>query len=107
LDEIGHWDDVTAGVVLARLDPHPEYSFFTPSEQATANALFDRLLGQDREPKVPVLLLVDRRLALDETDGWRYEGMPEDSEAWRVTLAALDEDARAAHGGPFHTLGRT
>ncbi len=105
LDQVDHWDEVTAGVVLARLDPQPDYSFFTPAEQATADTLFDQLLGQHDEPKVPVLPLVDRRLALDETDGWRYEGMPEDREAWRLTLAALDDDARAAHGEPFHAVG--
>jgi hypothetical protein len=33
---------------------------------------------------VPVLQLVDQRLALDMTDGWYYEDMPEDAEAWRV-----------------------
>ncbi len=105
LNEVDRWDDVTAGVVLARLDPQPGYSFFTPAEQATADALFDRLLGQDEEPKVPVLRLVDKRLALDMTDGWFYDGMPEDRDAWRLTLAALDKDARADHGDHFHALG--
>ncbi|HWG74404.1 MAG TPA: GMC oxidoreductase [Acidimicrobiales bacterium] len=100
LDEVDRWDDVTAGVVLARLDPQPELCFFTPAEQACADALFDQLLGQDAEPKVPVLLLVDRRLALGQTDGWRYEDMPEDAEAWRATLAALD-DVVALDAGPF------
>jgi hypothetical protein len=106
LSEVDRWDDVTAGVVLARLDPHPDYSFFTPSEQATADALFDRILAQDDEPKVPVLQLVDQRLALDMTDGWYYEDMPEDTDAWRITLAALDEDAKEKHGAPFHALER-
>jgi hypothetical protein len=104
IDEVGHWDEVTAGVVLARLDPPPGYCFFTPEEEATAGALFDQLLGQHEGPKVPVLTLVDRRLALDDTDGWRYEDMPEDREAWHSTLAALDEDARTEHGAPFHAL---
>ncbi len=104
LDEVERWDDVTAGVVLARLDPQPELCFFTVGEQATADALFDQLLGQWDEPKVPVLLLVDRRLALGETDGWRYEDMPEDGDAWRRTLAALDDDARSRHDRPFHLL---
>jgi hypothetical protein len=104
LDQVERWDDVTAGVVLSRLDPHPDYSFFTPTEQATAGALFDRLLAQDRDPKVPILLLVDQRLALDMTDGWFYEGMPEDRDAWRLTLAALDDDAMATHGDHFHSL---
>lgn len=104
LDEVDRWDDVTAGVVLARLDPQPDFCFFTPAEQAAADALFDQLLGQDTEPKVPVLLLVDRRLALGQTDGWRYEDMPEDAAAWRLTLAALDADAQQGHGRPFCDL---
>jgi hypothetical protein len=91
-------------VVLARLDPQPELSFFTPAEQATASALFDQLLAQFDEPKVPVLQMVDHRLALDETDGWMYEDMPEDRDAWRISLAALDEDAQKAYGERFHEL---
>jgi Gluconate 2-dehydrogenase subunit 3 len=104
LGQVDHWDDVTAGVVLARLDPPPEMSFFNPSEESTARALFDRLLDQDRPPKIPVLELVDRRLALDETDGWFHEDMPEDRDAWRFTLAALDEDALKRYDEHFHAL---
>jgi hypothetical protein len=104
LDQVEHWDDVTAGVVLARLDPAKDYSFFTPAEQATASALFDQLLAQRSERRVPVVQLVDRRLALGETDGWRYDDMPEDGAAWRVTLAGLDDDARRGHGRAFHDL---
>ncbi len=94
LGNIERWDSVTAGVVLDRLDPRGDFSFFTPAEQAVAGALFDLLLAQHEEPKVPVLSMVDHRLALDETDGWMYADLPEDREAWRATLAALDEDAR-------------
>ena len=104
MGQIRGWDDVTAGVVLARLDPPVVLSFFTPAEQSVAGPLFDRLMGQDSEPRIPLVALIDRRLALDETDGWRYEDMPEDQQAWRVTLAALDDDARAAFGSSFHAL---
>jgi hypothetical protein len=104
LDEVERWDDVTAGVVLSRLDPQPELTFFTDSERAIAEALFDRLLAQDEAPRVPVLLLIDRRLSAGETDGWRYEDMPEDGDAWRRTLAALDDDARGRHGRAFRDL---
>ena len=104
LDEVHRWDDLTTGVVLARLDPQPELSFFTPAEQATASALFDQLLAQFDEPKVPVLQMVDHRLALDEADGWVYEDMPEDRDAWRISLAALDADAQKLHGSSFHGL---
>ena len=45
--------------------------------------------------------LVDERSALNRTDGYRYADMPEDREAWHLTLAALDADARAAYGRSF------
>jgi hypothetical protein len=105
LDQVARWDTVTAGVVLSRLDPPAGFSFFRPAEQATAGALFDLLLAQHDEPKVPVLALVDRRLAADETDGWMYDDMPEDRDAWRFTLAALDDDAFEKFGAPFGRLG--
>jgi hypothetical protein len=104
LDQIERWDTVTAGVVLSRLDPPVGFSFFTPAEQATAGALLDLLLAQHDEPKVPVLALVDRRLAADETDGWMYDDMPEDRDAWRFTLAALDADATEKFGRPLAGL---
>jgi len=104
LAQVRHWDSVTEEVVLARLEPAAELGFFTVTEQPTAAALFDLLLGQHGEPRVPVLHLVDARLAADETDGWRYEDLPEDRQAWRDTLAALDRDAEAGYDGRFHTL---
>jgi hypothetical protein len=74
---------------------------------AVAAPLLDLLLGQDGEPRVPVLELVDQRLAVGETDGWHHDGMPEDAEAWRQTLAFLDEDARIPFGHRFADLDRS
>ena len=104
LDEIDTWDAVTAGVVLARLGPPPPLRFFTLDEQAVGAALFDQLLDQRSEPKVPILELVDARLAEAITDGWRYGDMPEDGEAFRQTFAGLDADAMEARGRKFHEL---
>jgi hypothetical protein len=98
LDQAGHWDPVTAGVVLARVGRPPDIRFFTPAEEAAATALCDRLLGQDQDgvPKVEVVPQIDARLAEQETDGWRYADMPEDGQAWRDSLRFLDEDSQAA-----------
>ena len=101
LTQAARWDPVTAGVVLSRLGMPPVARFFTPAEQATAAALCDRLLGQHDEPKVPVVNLIDARLAEKQTDGWRYQEMPEDGQAWRDSLAALDTDAGARFGSGF------
>jgi hypothetical protein len=101
LAQAPRWDPVTGAVVLARLGPPPSIRFFTPDEEAIARPLLDLLLDQHDDPRVPVLPVIDTRLADQSTDGWRYEDLPEDGQAWRDTLAALDEDARDAHGIGF------
>jgi hypothetical protein len=101
LAQVEHWDPVTAGVVLARLGPPPPIRFFTADEEAVARPLLDLLLDQRAEPRVPVLEMIDSRLSENSTDGWRYEDLPEDGQAWRDTLAALDQDAQDAHGTGF------
>jgi hypothetical protein len=95
------WDAATARVVLSRLGAAPDVRFFTPAEEAAGRALCDQLLAQDTGPRVPVLEFVDGRLAEGQTDGWRYEDMPEDGQAWRDSLSYLDEDARAKFGQLF------
>ena len=102
LSEVDTWDAVTAGVVLARLGPRPPIRFFTPDEQAVGAALFDQLLDQRADPRVPVLEMVDARLAEGITDGWRYDDMPEDGDAFRQSFAALDVDAIERAGARFH-----
>jgi hypothetical protein len=104
LDQVKVWDDVTAGVVLARLAPPGTLAFFTPAEVSVAAPLLDLLLGQDADPRVPVLELIDTRLATGETDGWHYDDLPEDGAAWRETLAALEADARDRFGRDFRVL---
>ncbi|HEX3393890.1 MAG TPA: gluconate 2-dehydrogenase subunit 3 family protein [Acidimicrobiales bacterium] len=91
----GSWDPVTTGVVLARLGPLPPLRFFSPGEEAAARPLVDRLLAQDGEPKIPVFELIDARLAEGQTDGWRYDDLPEDGAAWKRSLHCLDVDAAA------------
>jgi len=101
LAEVDKWDMVTAGVVLARLALPEQLAFFTPAEVGIAAPLLDLLLGQDCDPRVPVLALIDERLVRNETDGWHYDELPEDSIAWRDTLRYLDEDAQDRHGKGF------
>ena len=55
LDEVGHWDEVTRGVVLDRIENVPPIRFFTESEARTLGSFCDVVMAQDREPKIPVL----------------------------------------------------
>lgn len=104
LEQVKHWDAATTAVVVRRLGPPPSIRFFSPQEEATASALFDQLLYQTREPRVPVVNLVDARLAENETDGWHFEKMPPDADAWRKSLAALEGESQHRHGRAFSSL---
>jgi hypothetical protein len=106
LAQSGHWDQVTTGVVLSRVGMAPDIRFFTPSEQAVATALCDQLLDQHGQARIPVVNLIDARLAEKQTDGWHYQDMPEDGQAWRDTLAGLDSDARDRYGTGFAACAR-
>ena len=104
LQQADRWDDETAGVVLSRLAPPNALGFFTMDERAIAQPLLDLLLAQDKEPRIPVLALIDTRLAIGETDGWHYDDMPQDSQTWRDTLAFLDQDAQQTYGEGFASI---
>ncbi len=96
-----HWDPATRAVVVSRLGMLPEVRFFTPTEEAAVTALFDQLLDQRQEPRVPILTMVDARLAEQQTDGWHYSSLPADGEAWRQSVKYLDADAQTRYGKVF------
>ncbi len=104
LGEQGAWDAVTRGTVLARLQTGGGLHFFSAEQEPTARALVDRLLAQDGEPRVPVLDMIDQRLLEHRGDGYRYDDMPEDWDAFTISVSGLDADARALTGRPFWDL---
>ena len=94
------WDPATRDVVLARLDVGRDLRFFSPREEPTVRAFCDVVLAQDREPRVPVLELVDEKLAAGRLDGYQYDDMPDDRDTWHLVIEGLDETARGWHGRP-------
>jgi hypothetical protein len=99
LGQRDHWDSRTRALVVGRLSPPREPSFFSEAEERVCRPLLDRLLANDDpDRKLPVFEMVDRRLSAGETDGWHYDDMPEDADAWRRSLAELDRLSFAALG---------
>jgi gluconate 2-dehydrogenase subunit 3-like protein len=101
LADAGHWDQVTRGVVRARVDDVPSRRFFTRQEFACLCAFCDVVLAQDSEPRIPVMSFVDDKLAAGRLDGFQHVGMPDDRDTWRLVAAGLDQAARRRAGTRF------
>lgn len=97
LESADSWDDATRKVVLARLEPPGPLRFFSSEEEPCLRAFCDTVLAQDTEPRVPVAESIDSKLAEGRLDGYQYADMPDDRDAWRLVLLALDETA-SRHG---------
>ena len=92
------WDDQTREVVRKRLEEIPPIRFFTPEEARTLTAVADRIVPQpDQGPadNVPIVPWIDEKLHKDKRDGYRYEEMPPQRDAWRLGLKGIDETAAA------------
>jgi len=99
------WDQTTRQVIDRRLAIPREPRFFAAAEWRTLAAVCERIMPQPNDrPPVPLPAFVDQKMADGMLDGYRYARLPPQGDAWRRGLAALDEEARVAHGGPFHGL---
>ena len=101
LEQAGHWDRVTRELVLRRVHEVPEIRFFSAAEAATLSALCDLLTAQDAEPRIPLINYVDEKCHRGELDGFQFEDMPDDRDAWRLVARGLDEQAARAGGSRF------
>jgi hypothetical protein len=110
LGQQNHWDATTREVVLDRVENVPPIRFFTPYEAQLLEAICDRVLPQDdRIPsrRIPIVPSIDKKLYEKIRDGYRYENMPHDREAFQLGLKAIDEIAQVKHGAPFIQISKS
>ncbi len=101
------WDAKTRDVVLDRVENVPPIRFFTAEQARILEAICDRVLPQDDRDdahRIPIVPQIDRRLYEDTHDGYRFEDMPPDREAFPLGIRAIDEIARELHGRGFDRL---
>lgn len=101
------WDDATRTVVVNRVEHVPPIRFFTPDEVAIMTALANRILPQDdrdQEHRIPIVPTIDDRLFTGRIDGYRFEDMPSDAQAYRIGLQGIDHIARHLYQRPFVQL---
>lgn len=102
-----YWDEATRKTVQQRMTRSLELHFFTPEEAPLIETIFEHLLPQrDRmeDRRIPIVPVVDERLHKNRLDGYRYESMPPDQEAYRLGMQAIEEMAFEAHGHGFLAL---
>ncbi|GAC1375367.1 MAG: hypothetical protein NVSMB30_19330 [Hymenobacter sp.] len=103
-----HVSAATRAAVQARLDAPTAYAprFLAPETFALLEALAARLLPQPDRPAGPIPLApaVDQRLAEGRADGWRYDVLPPDREAYRLGLGGVQEIAQALFQADFTAL---
>jgi hypothetical protein len=93
LEQAGHWDRATRELVLRRVQEVPQIRFFSVAEAATLSPLCDLLTAQDSEPRIPLINYIDEKCAHGELDGFQFDDMPDDRDAWRLVARGLDEQA--------------
>lgn len=101
------WNAQTRQVVDARMAISPDsHAFFTDEEWPTIVAICRRIVPQpeERSHPAPVAAMIDAKLAAGGGEGYRDHRLPHQGEAWRRGVQALDAEAHARRGMPFHQL---
>ena len=94
LAETGHWDALTRGVVLDRVENPPDIRFFNATEAHALKAFCDLVTAQNADPRIPVLAYIDEKLYDGTRDGWQFFDVPDDDVVWRRLAQGLDDEGR-------------
>lgn len=92
-----HVTNATRRVLTERLIALPRQpEFFSADEFALLQAICNRLIPQDDRPE-PIDMAggIDERLGQNKTNGWRYNTMPADGDAYKRGLTGMEESAMA------------
>lgn len=101
-----HVTDATRRVLTERLNAPPRQpTFFTADEFALLQDVCNRLIPQDNRP-TPINTAggIDERLTQNKSNGWRYDTMPADGDAYKQGLAGVNESAQILFEQPFRQL---
>ncbi|GAB2961990.1 hypothetical protein GCM10027048_32880 [Hymenobacter coalescens] len=105
--ESPHVSEATRAALLERLDA-PSYApqFFDADTYRLLQAVCQRLLPQPDRPTDAIDLAagIDARLLSGRSDGWRYDVLPPDREAYRLGLGGVQQAARVQFGRDFMAL---
>ncbi len=79
--------------------------FFDPAQFEMLSLICDLLVAQDAQVRVVnIASNIDERLKNNSGNGWRYNNMPPDAEAYKNALEGIDEASRALFNKSFLKL---
>ena len=96
-----------ASDVLLLIERKPTIRFFSPYEEKVLRTVMDRLIPQNDlllEKRIDLVPLIDDRLYRNALNGFRYEDMLSDRDAYCEGLRAIDEMARQRFKTQFSEL---
>ena len=98
--------DKTRQVLLERLEERQGHPlFFSTHHYDLLTTLCDILMAQNPDRRIcNPAQSIDKRLAEEQSDGWRYDKMPNDKLAFTNGLNAVDEFAIALFEIPFLSI---
>ena len=101
-----HVTDATRQALTDRLNaPRRQPTLFSADEFALLQTICNRLIPQDNRPEqIDVAGGIDERLTENKSNGWRYDVMPADADAYRQGLAGVEESAQILFQQTFRQL---
>lgn len=102
-----HVTPATRAALEARLNAPTDYApqFFEVDTYQLLRAVAARLFPQpERKTPIELAFNIDKRLAEGRADGWRYDVMPPDREAYRLGLGGINQAAQAQFQRQFTEL---
>lgn len=101
------WDEATRNAITKRVEERAPIRFFSEPEAVVLDAVIDRVMPQDdrsEEKTIPILSVLDTRLFTNALNGFRYEDMPPDQQAYRLAIRAIEEMAHMRFEDSFAGL---
>jgi hypothetical protein len=92
---------------MDRVHNVPPFQFFDEHERDVLEAVCARVIPQEHRPahrRVPIAPWIDQRCASQAHDGFRFEDMPRDEDAWQIGLSGIDETAHSLFAMDFPKL---
>ncbi|HEX8994695.1 MAG TPA: gluconate 2-dehydrogenase subunit 3 family protein [Ktedonobacterales bacterium] len=109
LGQQAFWDEATRAVVRKRVEQVAPISFFSEDEARVLRAVCDRVLPQDDrtpERRIPIVNVIDERLSAGRIEGYRYDDMPPDGQAYRLAIQGIEAIAHSLGAASFVELSQ-